>query len=100
MIRHSFLIVQECMNKELCKNRTMKSNAVVNLFLPKTHADVAVNFKICNFQQNIWVLTYFSYLYYFGNVCHILNWGLAYNNLVAFILKQIAQRQVAIIKQC
>lgn len=89
------------MNKELCKNRTMKSNAVVNLFLPKTHADVAVNFKICNFQQNIWVLlTCFSYLYSFVNVCHVLNWVLANNNLVAFILKQIAQRQVAIIKQC
>ncbi len=78
----------------------MKSNAVVNLFLPKTHADVAVNFKICHFQQNIWVLlTYFSYPYSFGNIYHIVNWVLANNNLVAFILKQITQRQVAIIKQ-
>lgn len=29
----------------------MKSNAAVDLYLPRTPADVAVNFKIGNFQQ-------------------------------------------------
>lgn len=56
VIWHSFLIVQECMNKELCKNRTMKSNAVVNVFLPTNHADV--NFKICHFQLNVLFISF------------------------------------------
>jgi len=81
VIWHSFLIVQESMNKELCKKRTMKSNAVVN--------------RLCFCLRIMQMSTLKSAISKspfksFCNVCDILNWVLANNYLVAFIFRTIS----------